>query len=369
MRTHPESEIKQVLAHYDLGEMVAYEINSRGYVNTSYFLETIGKTGRHRFFLRKYKTGIQEEELKFEHSLIDHLVAKEFEPVAKIFRTKDNHSYVKRYEYERRICEYYAIFEFLKGEDKYTWINPICSSEEIMNSASVLARYHAAVHGFTPEGKRTEPKVIDLLPLIKKNLVEFQKKGKQTRFDAYLSENLALILNSIARTLADLDKQDPKEFVHLVIHCDYHPGNLKFLEEEVIGLFDFDWSKIDLRCFDVALALMYFFTSWRDGSHGQLRLEEVAAFVETYQNTLAGNAGLGPLSSAELSCLPDLIIASDLYILYWTIQDYYHKDVDPDEYLAYLRHCVEAVKFLEQGDQRSRLEAVLSAYQPQSLRK
>jgi hypothetical protein len=30
--------------------------------------------------------------------------------------------------------------------------------------------------------------------------------------------------------------------------------------------------------------------------------------------------------------------------LNWTIQDYYHKDVDPQEYLLYLKHGINFLK-------------------------
>ena len=36
------------------------------------------------------------------------------------------------------------------------------------------------------------------------------------------------------------------------MHCDYHPGNLKWVDEQGVGLFDFDWSKLDYRVFDIA---------------------------------------------------------------------------------------------------------------------
>ena len=42
---------------------------------------------------------------------------------------------------------------------------------------------------------------------------------------------------------------------HCAIHCDFHPGNLKYENNRVVGIFDFDWSKIDLRLFDLRMAV------------------------------------------------------------------------------------------------------------------
>jgi hypothetical protein len=93
----------------------------------------------------------------------------------------------------------------------------------------------------------------------------------------------------------------------LVIHCDYHPGNLKFEDGHVTALFDFDWSKIDLRVFDVGLALFYFFAGWGGDLDGCLRLEPLGIFLQAYQERLRNSQGIGPLSKDEPCYLPAMI--------------------------------------------------------------
>ncbi len=80
-------ELREILSHYDLGELVDCEKNERGFVNTSYAICMMAAGERRRFFLRKYKQGIGEEELRFEHSLIEHLV-EAGAPVARIHHTR-----------------------------------------------------------------------------------------------------------------------------------------------------------------------------------------------------------------------------------------------------------------------------------------
>ena len=76
------------------------------------------------------------------------------------------------------------------------------------------------------------------------------------------SENLKTILSTIEQILYaftfGIQGCEYKDLIHMVIHCDFHPGNLKFQNNAITGLFDFDWSKVDVRCFDVALAIIYF---------------------------------------------------------------------------------------------------------------
>ena len=125
----------------------------------------------------------------------------------------------------------------------------------------------------------------------------------------------------------------------MVIHCDFHPGNLKFDGQEVVGLFDFDWSKVDLRCFDVGLAIWYL-SHWKDNLDGILRLEDSTQFLNTYQATLAQLPELEPLTEFELEVLPVMINLGNLFVLNWTITDYYANAVDEDEYLVYLLHSI-----------------------------
>ena len=99
------------------------------------------------------------------------------------------------------------------------------------------------------------------------------------------------------------------------------------------GLFDFDWSKVDWHAFDVALAVWYFCASWEAADDGQLRLDKARTFLTAYQRRLQEGSDCPPLSPAEIRYLPHLINAGNIYVLYWTLRDYFGKPVDPEEYL------------------------------------
>ena len=116
----------------------------------------------------------------------------------------------------------------------------------------------------------------------------------------------------------------------LPIHCDYHQGNLKYQNSHVIGVFDFDWSKIDLRLFDLALALVYFSACWDGQAAGSLNLDKYKLFLQTYNVTCALTASPGPLSELEKQYLPSLLAAGNLFVLHWTIVDFYTLE-NPDD--------------------------------------
>jgi len=359
MRADVAAELGVILGHYDIGELVDWERNDRGYVNISFAIETDAKGKRHRYFLRKYKRGIQERELRFEHSLINHLTERGFGLVARVFKTRDGETYVRRWEGGEEV--FYAVFDFLPGEDRYTWVNPGCSNQEVEDAAALLARFHNAVLGFTPAGERDEPRIIELLPTVGENVARSVARNKRTPFDAFLLEHARPIQENIADTLQALHAKGCRSVVHLVNHCDYHPGNLKFQNGEITGLFDFDWSKIDARCFDVALALFYFFAAWEQGRDGAFDLDQTGLFLRTYQRTLKDTPELDPMGDVELECLPHMVDASNFYVLNWTIEDFYAKEVDPEEYLIYLRHGVQVMEWLRDEENRSALRKAIAS--------
>jgi homoserine kinase type II len=363
------TELAEILSQYDLGQPTGSELNDRGFVNTSYAITTNNSAGEQKtYFLRKYKPGIQEAELIFEHSLMRHLAGKGVCPVAWVHPTRAGQPYLARMEGEADPqIRYYAIFDFLPGEDRYTWINPRCTAAEIANSAVVFARFHSALFDWSPQGMRFEAKILDLLPQILEGLERIKGRSKGTIFDDYLHANLELLLHNARTTLAALSEADVNQMPQMVIHCDYHPGNLKFEGDQVTALFDFDWSKVDYRCFDVGLALFYFFTSW-EAEDGQFRLEDASLFLKAYQETLMKEQAPGPLDANELKYLPAMLNAANIYVLNWTLEDFYNKTADPHEYLPFLAHAVELIRWMSQEDHADQLVEMIGGITPAKSR-
>jgi homoserine kinase type II len=65
------------------------------------------------------------------------------------------------------------------------------------------------------------------------------------------------------------------------------------------------------------------------------------------------------LTVDELAYLPHLINAGNIYILYWTLRDYFGKDVDPQKYLIFLKHGVAFAHWFSEPSQRRDLMAML----------
>ena len=350
-------ELKQILSHYALGDLVGYERDARGTVNTSYAIECSAGGEIKRYFLRRYKAGIKEEELLCEHSLLNHLLEKNFTLVPRVYATREGGTYV-RAGGDGPI--FYAIFDFLEGEDKYTWIDPHCDAVEIASAAATLAGYHQAVAGWTPLGLRQEPKIIDLLPTLPGLIERLLAHSRNTEFDDCLADHHSLIIRHLQRVLEALHQPQYRSLPELMIHCDYHPGNLKFANGRVVAMFDFDWSKVDARCFDLGLTLVYFFSSWAAEDNGALDLAGLALFLSSYQGALLAPGGAGGLSLLEQAALPELIAAGNLYVMNWTLLDYDRKPAEVQEYLGYLRHHIGMISWLDERRNQLRLEQAIN---------
>ncbi|MBF0363138.1 MAG: phosphotransferase [Oligoflexia bacterium] len=364
------THIKQVVdEYYNLGEVIGIHEIFGGYVNRSF---AIFISNSERYFLRKYKTGITEKEIMFEHSLIDFALQNGFTYGAQVVASKSGATFIQS------LGEYYAIYQFLPGEDKYTWDNPTLNDEECASAAEVLAIFHNATRNFNPGHlQRVEPKIMDFLPTrtdVFKGFAEMASDRNkrhccQGKFHRYYINKLDSILDCIKiNTIApEVWKKMPLN----PCHNDYHPGNLKFANNRVIAVFDFDWSKIDLRLFDLALAMNYCCSSWdeqqeegqqerqQEGKQdGQLLLNKCHIFLKTYQATLkrigggqgGQGGGLTPLTDLEHHYLPTMMAAANLYLINWDVTAYYNgENLNDYEYLTYLRHNVRVMEWIEEN--------------------
>lgn len=343
------NQIVNVVKNYDLGKVIdVYEIFG-GYVNRSFGIMTEKDGQRAEYFVRKYKKGITEKEILFEHSLIDFSIANGLDLAAGLIRTRDGQTYIKDSENAGNEEQdfYFAIYEYLPGEDKYTWDNPTCNDEEYASAAHVMALFHNASRNFDPRGlERVEPKITEFLPTLPPVYREFAQRNLNTKFHTYYLKNIEGILEVINLTV--IPAADLTRMPYNPCHNDFHPGNLKFTDNKAVGIFDFDWSKIELRLFDVCLGLTYCCSSWQDELDGVLLLDKCAIFLESYQKKLRELGGLEPLNETEIKVLPVMMAAANLYLINWDVTAYYAgSNLNEYEYTAYLQHNVRLMKWIE----------------------
>jgi homoserine kinase type II len=173
-----------------------------------------------------------------------------------------------------------------------------------------------------------------------------------------LHQHIDLIVGAIDQLLESFQSTDYNELPRLVIHGDYHPENLMFLNEEVSGVFDFGGAKVDVRIFDIAYAIVYFCVGWKGEDDGKPDLEKVALFLKSYQRYFAGDNKSGLLSQLERKYLITMIEAANLYLLYWIVDDYLPEKPKPEENLVYLQHCTYLLKSMQDSRTRELLSSI-----------
>lgn len=337
--------IELIEENYDIGKVEeVYEIFG-GYVNRSFGIY-VKKDGQLKeYFVRKYKNGITDKEIMFEHKLINFSIENGLTMAAGLIRTKADKTYIKTQNGE--LTDHYAIYDYLPGEDKYTWDNPNCNDAEYASAAEVLALFHNSSRDFDPHGlERIEPKIMEFLPTRPAVYQEFAARELNTKYHGYYLKNIDAILEVIQTS--QIPEAIWRKLPLNPCHNDFHPGNLKYSNNRAVGLFDFDWSKIEVRLFDVCLSLTYFCSSWEDENDGVLRLDKCAIFLDSYQKKLKELSGLTPLTDLEKEQFPTMMAAANMYLVNWDICAYYNgSDLNEYEYIAYLSHNVRLMKWIE----------------------
>ena len=328
---------------YDIGTVTAVHEIFGGFNSRSFGIEALKDGCAKTYFLRKYKFGVSAGEIRFEHALISHAVKNGFRIAAGIVASATGETFVQ----PGNSRSMFAIYEYLDGEDKYTWDNPALSDAEFKSAGRVLAIFHNAVHDFNPDGlQRTEPPILALWPQLAEKLTGFAHQKQAGKWQAYYAAHFPSVLDMIARN--PFDPIEAEGLPLIPIHCDYHPGNLKWTDEQVVGIFDFDWSKVDLRLFDVAMAAIYFCSRWDDDRDGEFRCDKCELFLGAYQQELDKSAGLEPLTPTEQKLLPKMLDIANTYLIHWEVSAFMDEaGADDDEYLTYLKHSVRLMHWLE----------------------
>ena len=356
--------VRMLKEHYDLGEPSNAEELLGGTVNRSFVVTAKKNDHGLKYLIRKYNPAITENEIRFEHALISHLKESGFDLAAGVIPSKTGATYIKQEgAIEGRIhSDLWAVYEFIEGEGRYTWIDTNIAPEDMISAAKVLSDLHQAGHDFRkPKGcDRRQPPIMEFLPTFRQVYAEYTSRAGETRFDKQFLQYHDRILEGVDHAL--IPEQDRRKMPRLPIHCDYHQGNLKYQGFRVTGVFDFDWSKIDFRLFDLALALVYFCACWNGAAAGSLMLDKFELFLRTYNNRCAAKGSPGSLTELEKAFLPSMLAAAGLFVLHWTVVDFYSIENPNDgEYLVYLNHYLNLMKWMEA--QKDRIPGVIEQSQ------
>lgn len=349
-----QAVVELMSTHYDLGKVTAVTRLFGGLINQNFSVSTNNGRRCHRYFVKRYRKGASEKEIRFEHECNEYLTRNDFPEVARLIRAKDGRTVVehrvKHLDSSDKLSRF-AVYTYLEGEDRYGWLTPHCSMSDLASASAMFAKIHDRGFGFKA-GKhaKEEPGIIPLMDVFDEYFSKLEEKTKGVLADRKSAAYFLDKLPSYRRALETCQplKEKCNDMLELMIHGDYHPGNQKYTDNGITGVFDFDWCKQDLRLFDVAITITYFCTSWKDHENGQLFLDEIEVFLEAYQERLKDSDRIYPLTSQELSVLPEMIIMANMYVIWWDLQEIFdveESESDEDQCLVYLDHNTKINEF------------------------
>jgi homoserine kinase type II len=281
-------ELAELIAHYDVGQVVSAKGIAEGVSNSNWLVETT----EGRFILTMYERRIETSDLPFFLGLLDHLSAKG-SPVPRTIHDRDGASY--------RMVEgkAAALIEFLPGVsvDRPT-------PDQARAVGAALAGIHLAASDFA--GSRAN---------------DLDRAGWRDLADDCGDDGLAAIDPSLPALindeLASFARDWPTGLPAGVIHADLFPDNVLMLGSEVTGLIDFYFACSDFFAYDLAVT----HAAWCFGQGDAFRADVAAALVAGYESRRA-------LSEAERAALPLLARGACMRFLMTRAYDWLHTPAD-----------------------------------------
>lgn len=268
--THLGAEtLAELIAAYDVGDLVSAKGIAEGVSNSNWLVETSGRRGRGaRFILTLYERRIDAGDLPFFLALLDHLAARGCAVPATI-HDREGRS-LRQIEGKAA-----ALIEFLPGVSPSA---PTPAQARAVGAA--LAQVHLAGRDF--------------------------ELARRDRLDP--ATNLGTLAQCSAGRLADIDPalayaipwaeevvaSWPAALPRSTIHSDLFPDNVLMLGERVTGLIDFYFACAGMMAYDLAVT----HAAWAFDRSG-------AAFAPAIGTALIdGYESVRPLDGGERAALP-----------------------------------------------------------------
>lgn len=274
--------------HYEIEQVKDIRPFSGGTANRFYVIETRGSKYLLKLRNPRYSS---EEQLFYEHKLMEHLHGKDIcVPLA--IPAKNGTKWI------RINSNVYELFSYIEGES----FDPKNISQ-LKDTAYKLARFHLASKDFPYKNLKSLPRY-DSPSSIKQNLKLLRDE---------VDESFIYLLYKIAEKIEIfLPDRVYWSFPLFVIHGDYHPANLKFQGDKVVGIFDLDWTSLQPRARDLADGILYIASRRKTLIYGNdicsltqecyIDLERSRIFIEAYKEVL-------PIEESEFLTLPLFIEA------------------------------------------------------------
>ena len=268
-------ELAELIAHYDVGELVSAKGIAEGISNSNWFIDTTGPGAASaengaRYILTMYERRIELSDLPYFLGLLDHLSAKGC-PVPRTIHDRAGDAF--------RMLDGKAIalIEFLPG------VSPNSPSpEQAFAVGQTLARLHKASADYPLDRANTMG--------FAENLAVMESCG-----EAELA-SIDPALPSMIQPARDAAMLDLSNLPQTQIHADLFPDNVLMLGNEVTGLIDFYFACTGPMALDLAVT----HAAWGFDAATNSYSSDCGSAV------LSGYESIRPLGAEERALLPEI---------------------------------------------------------------
>ena len=291
------AELAIVLSHFDLGVIESIQTFPRGSRRAP---KVVIRSEKGNFLLKRRAMGKDDPfKVAFCHQVQLYLSAKQF-PLPRLIGTRgDNNSML---QWNGSI---YELFEYTRGSSFDNSVNLT------IEAGKSLGLFHKLLRGYVAE---YEPSTVTYhaarsveasFKAIPRRLAKVDpKSADQSQQIRQTVDALHECYESAVAQVTELGFEDwPKQ----ILHCDWHPGNMLFVDGRVVAVIDYDSARIQPRIIDVANGALQFSIlaggedpdQWPD----HIDLERFKGFVKAYESVPDGT-----LSHPEVQAIAPLMI-------------------------------------------------------------
>lgn len=297
-----ESEMREVINLYEVGNLVSFTGITKGIMNSNYLIKTDSGKYILRILEMDRETDEEQKELKFLEYISSHNI-----PCPGVVLTKKGEDYIF---IKGKMA---SLFTFLEGKEVLD-----INSEILYKFGKILAKMHNLSTGMN----LTRNEKIEL-----EYLYEFiaadEKKLKEI-----LSENY----EGVSQKLQNIRNTDFSKLPSGIIHNDIFPDNVFVKDGEITGLIDFNDAMTAPFVHDISIVLNF----WIYCKFGSYKKELCDSFFKGYEEVRT-------LTEAEKSYLPVSLDKAALTFVFLRIKKFNFHDGEAEREFKDYRDLIPMV--------------------------